>query len=316
MIDRQARRGGTISRPTKATVGGRAFLALRSQAKVAGRTTAEYLRLYALEGFLLRLAHSPHRSKFVLKGGVLLAAYELRRPTADVDLAAVQTSNDVESVRQLVAEVAATALPAELDDGLTFDLDDIRAETIREDDEYSGIRVRLVAGLATAQEPFHVDVNVGDPIWPAPAEISLPRLLKQEPIRLRGYPMEMVLAEKIVTALHRGQASTRWRDFGDIYQLTGRHAFRVREIRRALWAVADYRHVELSGLDDALEDYAEIGQARWALWRSKLQLTEILPGNFGDALDSLRAFANPILTGSVADSATWDPDQRAWSDAR
>lgn len=94
-------------------VAGRAFLALRKQARAHGRTTAEYLRLYALEGFLLRLANSPHRSKFVLKGGVLLAAHELRRPTADVDFAAIQLSNEVESVRQVVAEIASTVLPAE-----------------------------------------------------------------------------------------------------------------------------------------------------------------------------------------------------------
>ena len=75
-----------MNRPTKATTSGQAFLALRSKALSAGRTTAEYLRLYALEGFLLRLANSSHRNRFVLKGGVLLAAYELRRPTADVDL--------------------------------------------------------------------------------------------------------------------------------------------------------------------------------------------------------------------------------------
>jgi hypothetical protein len=36
----------------KATAGGRAFLALQREAKTAGRTTAEYLRLYALEGFV------------------------------------------------------------------------------------------------------------------------------------------------------------------------------------------------------------------------------------------------------------------------
>ena len=63
-----------MGRPTKATTAGQAFLALRSKAQSAGRTTAEYLRLYALEGFLLRLANSSHKNKFVLKGGVLLAA--------------------------------------------------------------------------------------------------------------------------------------------------------------------------------------------------------------------------------------------------
>jgi Nucleotidyl transferase AbiEii toxin, Type IV TA system len=285
---------------------------LQRQARAAGRTTAEYLRLYALEGFLLRLAHSSHRNSLVLKGGMLLAAYELRRPTADVDLAALHTSNEVGEVRQLITEVAAAVLPAGLDDGLTFDLTSVTAEAIRDEDEYSGVRVRLLARLATAREPFHVDVNIGDPIWPAPAEVSLPRLLEQEPIQLRGYPMEMILAEKIVTALERGPASTRWRDFGDIHLLTGRYAFQADEVRQALRTVADHRRVELVGLDDALDGYAEIGQPRWAAWRSKLELTETLPRDFAEALDSLRAFADLILTGSATDTATWDPIRRAW----
>jgi predicted nucleotidyltransferase component of viral defense system len=290
-------------------------LSLQREAKTAGRTTAEYLRLYALEGFLLRLAHSPHRNRFVLKGGVLLAAYGLRRPTTDIDGAALQTPNEVEDIRQFVTAVASTALAAELDDGLTFDLDHVTAEAIRDEDKYGGVRIRVVARLASAREPFHVDVNVGDPIWPEPTEISLPRLLGQDSIRLRGYSMEMVLAEKIVTALQRGSASTRWRDFGDIFVITGRLTFTAGEVRQALQAVADYRQVELANLDDAVDGYAEIGQPRWASWRRKLQLTETLPEHFGDALEALKDFANPIITGSVADSATWDPVRRTWNRA-
>ncbi len=304
-----------MERPTKATTAGQAFLALRSKALSAGRTTAEYLRLYALEGFLLRLANSPHKNRFVLKGGVLLAAYELRRPTADVDLAAIATPGAVETVRKLVADVAAAQLPDGLDDGLTFDLDDVRAETIRDGDAYGGVRVRLVASLATAREPFHVDVNVGDPIWPEPADVALPRLLEAAPIRLRGYPREMVLAEKIVTVIQRGQANTRWRDFGDICQLTRRYAFRASDIGRALQTVAEFRDVELSGLGEILDGYEEIGQPRWATWRAKLQLTETLPADFGEALEVLRAFADPILTGAATDSATWNPELGVWEHA-
>jgi hypothetical protein len=276
---------------------------------------AEYLRLYALEGFVLRLEYSPHRSQFVLKGGVLLAAYGLRRPTADIDGAVLRTAGDIESIRQFVADVAGTRLPAGLDDGLSFDLDNVTAEVIREEDKYSGVRVRLVARLASAREPFHVDVSIGDPIWPGPAEVLLPRLLGQEPISLRGYPIQMVLAEKIVTALERGSASTRWRDFGDIFVLSGFRPFNAGEIRQALQAVAGHRHVELTSLDHALDGYAEIGQPRWASWRSKLGLTATLPEDFSRALESLRAFAGPVIGGSVSDQATWDPARRAWDRA-
>jgi hypothetical protein len=249
----------------------------------------------------------------VLKGGVLLAAYGLRRPTADIDGAVLQISNEVASIKKFVTDIAAIALSAELDDGLVFDLEGATAEAIRDEDKYSGVRVRLVAQLATAREPFHVDVNIGDPIWPGPAEISLPRLLEQEPIRLRGYPMEMVLAEKIVTALERGSANTRWRDFADIFAITGRQTFKARDIRQALQTVADYRDVELANLDDTLEGYAVIGQARWAAWRSRIQLADVTPEDFSDALESLREFANPIINNVVTDKVVWDPSQRQWN---
>ena len=98
-----------MTRPTRASAAGHAYLDLRTQARGAGRATDEYLRLYALEGFLARLAVSGQRADFVLKGGVLLAAYAVRRPTADIDLAANSISNDVETVLALVTAVAASA---------------------------------------------------------------------------------------------------------------------------------------------------------------------------------------------------------------
>ncbi len=95
----------------------------------------------------------------------------------------------------------------DLGDGLTFDPESIAGEPIRDEAGYSGVRVKLVAHLASAQLALHVDVNFGDPIWPAPSEAELPLLLGGT-LRLRGYPAHMVLAEKIVTAIDRGDRSS------------------------------------------------------------------------------------------------------------
>jgi predicted nucleotidyltransferase component of viral defense system len=282
---------------------------------VDGRIAAEYFRLYALEGLLLRLSHSTHRDRFVLKGGVLLAAYQLRRPTTDIDFAALATSNDLEDIRQTVIEIARTPLPPELDDGLVFDLGAVTAQVIRDQDQYSGVRVRLGARLVTARETFHVDVNVGDPIWPAPADVELPRLLDQPAISLRGYPMEMVLAEKIVTALHLGIASTRWRDYGDIYQLTGRYDFNAGPVRDALAAVAAHRDVELTALTDELDGYAELAQTKWFAWRSRQDLVDRLPASFTEVLTAVTGFADPALSPTdEVGSARWSPQTRSWVD--
>lgn len=298
---------------TRATPDGRAYLDLRSEAKKAGRTTAEYLRLYALEGFLTRLAASPHAHHLVLKGGVLLAAYDLRRPTADIDFAALAQSREIDHVRQLVVEVAGTVLPPGQVDGLQFDTSDVRAESIRDEDEYNGVRVTLRARLATAHETFHVDVNVGDPIWPQPQTVHVPRLLGGQ-IDLLGYPIPMVLAEKVVTAAQRGTSSTRWRDFGDIYLLTGSHSFDARAARGALLTVAVHRGADLRPLRGILDGYAELAQTRYRRWRDRQQLQDRLPDQFGELLEATVRFADPLLdTTTVPDTATWAPATRDWS---
>lgn len=95
-------------------------------------------------------------------------------------------------------------------DGVEFLQDTITAAVIRDDDVYPGVRASLEARLATARLKFSVDFNVGDPVIPAPLRTAIPLLLGDEPIEVWAYPKVMVVAEKLVTALQRGRASTRW----------------------------------------------------------------------------------------------------------
>ncbi|WP_327029157.1 nucleotidyl transferase AbiEii/AbiGii toxin family protein [Micromonospora sp. NBC_01740] len=113
------------ARPTRSTVAGRAYLDLQNLARRTGRPTDELHQVYALEGFLARVTHSPYADKLVLKGGVLLAAYAARRPTRDVDLQGRWISNDTDQVLGIVRQIAAL----HLDDGLVFDAAGAGSET-------------------------------------------------------------------------------------------------------------------------------------------------------------------------------------------
>ncbi|MEX1162219.1 MAG: nucleotidyl transferase AbiEii/AbiGii toxin family protein [Nitriliruptor sp.] len=86
------------------------YRALQRHGRTHGRPTDELLHLYALEGFLARLATHEHRDRLILKGGMLLAAFDTRRPTRDVDLPAQQLDNDPEHLRELVAAIAAIVM--------------------------------------------------------------------------------------------------------------------------------------------------------------------------------------------------------------
>ncbi len=296
-----------MTRPTRATRAGQVYLDLQNLARSTGRSTEELLVLYALEGLLDRVSGSVHAEDLVLKGGVLLAAYEARRPTRDIDLSAADLPNDPNTVLSLISAVAAVTR----DDGLVFDAPGARAETIRDEDLYSGVRVSLTARLDRAELAVHVDVNVGDPVWPPPGPVELPRLLGGH-LTVRGYPLEMVYAEKILTAVERGTVNTRWRDFGDLYLLTRQQPADGARLTRALHEVAGHRRIALNALTDALPGYADLAQTRWVAWVRKQHLADRLPTDFTAVLAAVTAFTDPALTGRAED-LTWDPHQSRWT---
>jgi hypothetical protein len=296
-----------VTAPSRATVAGRTYLDLRNKARGDRRPVDELLQLYVLESFLARLAESPLADRLVLKGGVLLAAFGERRPTRDVDLQAQALDNDADNVRNAICEVAAW----QLEDGVVFDVTRATAEVIRDEDSYSGVRVTVRAQLATARPHFHVDVNVGDPITPAPQEVHIPRLLGGEVV-VRGYPLVMVHAEKIVTAVARGTVNTRWRDFADVYLLSRRHPVDGTELVDAIQGVARHQGVELVSLARILDGYGDIGQARWTAWKRKQRLEDRLPEQFAKVVSAVVAFADPAIT-DAAQGLRWDPSVGAWS---
>lgn len=154
-------------------------------------------------------------------------------------------------------------------------------------------------------------MNVGDPIWPEPQHVGLPRLLAGV-LQVRGYPLEMVLAEKVATAIARGTANTRWRDFVDLYALAMRHPVSGATFRVSLERVAQHRKLSLAPLASVLVGYSEIAQARWVAWLRKQGLESTIPVEFSAVLDYLVAFADPIISRQVMDIGTWDPEQRYW----
>lgn len=269
-------------KPTYADLAGSRYLALQRLARAQKRTTAELLQLYVLESFLRRLVRSRHDERLVLKGGLLLAAFDLRRATRDVDLLALRIDADPAVVERLVVEIASV----DVDDGVVFLLDTLTAGAIRDDDVYPGVRAALEARLATAQIKFSVDINVGDPVVPAPIRTAVPVILGGERIEVLGYPKAMVVAEKLVTALQRGRANTRWRDFADLFVLVPGDLVEA-EVIEALRAVAAHRRVLLHPLGEVLVEMPEEAQPRWATWRERHGARERVPEDCATVLHSL-----------------------------
>lgn len=142
--------------------------------------------------------------------------------------------------------------------------------------------------------------------------MALPRLLDPVPLLLRGYPLPMVLAEKIVTAVERGDSNTRWRDFADPFLLAGNQAVDGAEVIRAVETVATFRRALRNPLATILEGFSSSAQPRWTAWRRDQELEDRLPEDFGAVLERVVRLADPVLAGE-AGSSSWNPATSCWT---
>lgn len=298
-----------MSRPTRASEAGRAYLDLQNRARAEGRGTQQLLTLYVVERWLARLSASQYAEKFVLKGGMLLAAYDARRPTADLDALARSVANDRETVLSLVSEIA--RLP--LADGVQYRTTTATSRIIRDQAIYAGVRISMDSTIATAMIKFRLNVNFGDPVTPAPGLVTLPSLRPgMEPVRVLGYPVETVLAEKIATAIALGPANTRVRDYADIYTLTGNHAIAHRTARRALLATTAHRGTPIQPLSQAIGNFADLRRQTFDAYRSSLGDVGLqLPADLNTVVNEVTTFADPLAYDN--DAASWQPTTRRWS---
>jgi hypothetical protein len=295
--------------PSRDTTAGRVFNDLRNTARRQQRGTDELLVAYALECWLYRVSVSPYRDQFILKGGLLLAAFDARRPTRDADLLG-RMDNDVEALVYRVGAIAGISV----DDGLEFDTDQIRATVIREDDLYSGLRTTMPTFLGKARIKLALDVNFGDPVTPGAVRIPYPSVLDSESFEVLAYPIETVLAEKITTAVNLGEINTRERDWADIWRLTGGHDHDGGTLSEALRRTAEYRGIPLKPLSQRIGSLVDSREGNYRTWRRR-QGAEVdsYPEDFGALIADVIRFADPLLSGRVANSI-WDSRARTWDE--
>ena len=149
----------------------------RAEGRASGKpvATQEYLTRHTLESFLYRLTTTGHAKDFILKRGLLTGAYDVRRPTKDVDSNAISATVSEEWLTQVARDVA----DCDANDGVTFDHDSLTVETIREQEGYRGVRLLMPTMIGVARGELAWDVSTGDPIVPPPRLIQLGETLAQ-----------------------------------------------------------------------------------------------------------------------------------------
>ena len=177
------------------------------------------MRNYMMERFLERISLSDYRDKFILKGGMLVAAMVGldARSTMDLDATIKGANVNVEDIETLISAIVTVPI----DDGVEFQLKSI--SEIMDEAEYPGIRVSMATIFDGVVTPLKIDISTGDAITPREVRYSFKLMLEDRSIDIWAYNLETVLAEKLETIITRATTNTRMRDFYDIYILEQLH---------------------------------------------------------------------------------------------
>lgn len=173
------------------------------------------MRNYMMERFLERISLSEYKDRFILKGGMLVAAMVGLDARSTMDLDATVTGENV-SVED-VGNVIDIIISVPLEDGVVFRVK--RIFEIMEESEYPGVRVIMETEFDKVITPLKIDISTGDVITPKEVRYSFKLMLEDRTIDVWAYNLETVFAEKLETIIRRGLANTRMRDFYDIYIL-------------------------------------------------------------------------------------------------
>ncbi len=196
---------------------------LLNRAKQTGDVYQTLLTSFCFERFLYRLGKSEVQERFVLKGAMLFRLWSDQpyRATRDLDLLR-RGDGSFEAIRDDIRTICATPVEP---DAVIFKADALRIEAIRAEDEYAGTRATLPARCGSARLILHIDMGLGDLVWPAPRPCLYPALLDFPPPRVLAYPREAVVAEKLEALVVLGDRNSRIKDFFDLHHLASRFAF-------------------------------------------------------------------------------------------
>jgi predicted nucleotidyltransferase component of viral defense system len=284
---------------------------LLNLSRKAGEDFQLLLTRYAVERLLYRLAESEYAPRFVLKGAMLFTLWtgEMHRPTRDLDLLGFGDSSEGE-LATVFRSLCSAAVAA---DGLTFLADTVNIEPIREDQEYGGQRVTMVVQLGSARMDLQVDVGFGDAITPQPESITYPVLLGMDPPRLRAYPRETVVAEKLEAMVKLGLTNSRMKDFYDLAILARTFPFTGPILRDAITATFTRRGTAMPTASPVAltEAFAkdDTKQKQWQAFRKRSGVGEKV-GDLQEIVAEIAAFLGHPLAAAAERrefSLVWKP---------
>ena len=252
------------------------------------------LTRYALERMLYRLSISDQRDQFLLKGALLFDLWfdVHHRPTHDADFLGFGSA-EIPHLEEVFRNISCI----EVEDGIVFQPDSVKAVEIRKEANYAGIRITLVGLLDSARCPVQVDVGFGDAVVPGPEDARYPIILSGMPEpQIRVYPRYTVVAEKLEALTSLGMLNSRMKDFFDLWVLAKHSDFDGQVLSRAVAATFERRRTLIpQGAPIGFSDEFINNAQKERQWQGFLRKNALDPMPLAMVIADLREFLLPVL---------------------
>jgi hypothetical protein len=269
---------------------------LLNKARADGVDYQLLLTRYGLERFLYRLSVSRERDNFLLKGALLFDLwYDVPlRPTRDIDLLGFGLAE----IPLLVAAFEGICA-IEVDDGMSFDAASIRADEIRKEANYAGIRLTLTGTIDGARCPVQIDVGYGDAVTPAPESARYPVMFGDMPAPdLRVYPRYTVVAEKLEAILSLGMANSRMKDYFDLWVILRDAELEQHILVQAVDATLNRRGTRKpSGVPIGLSEQFSSDRHKLTQWTAFINRNQLKAVSLEETLQDLRSALMFLFNG-------------------
>lgn len=257
------------------------------------------LTRYALERMLYRLSISKQRDQFLLKGALLFDLWfdVPHRPTHDADFLGFGSA-EIPHIEEIFRDICRI----EVEDGIAFQPDTVKAAEIRKEANYAGVRVTLLGMLDSARCAVQIDIGFGDAVVPGPDEVHYPVILGEMPgPHLHVYPRYTVVAEKLEALTSLGMLNSRMKDYFDLWILAKHSDFDGQILSRAVAATFERRRTAVPtgvpiGLSDEFINDAQKGKQ----WQGFLRKNALDPMSLATVVVDLRDFLMPVLAAIAA----------------
>ena len=269
------------------------------------------LTRFAVERFLYRLSRSRYSGQFVLKGAMLVNIWMggSHRPTRDLDLLGYGDASPAHLASVFSEACEVNVAP----DGLAFDGSSIQVTEIREDQEYQGQRVRLLARLGKAICAVQVDIGFGDAVVPEAHMTEYPAVLDFPAPIIQAYPPETVVSEKLQAMVALGMVNSRMKDFYDLRVIARQFTFEGSKVVAAIRATFERRRTRIPHFaPPALSEEFASDRDKRAQWRAFVSRAGLRHrvDDLPEVVNELGIFLVPPLSAAAAGTAfnqIWRP---------